>query len=256
MGYGDELMAAGEAMALARETGRPVTIVDRKMRARMNRLWQHNPHITTPYRRGGACVVNGFGARPYIDYEKSTRERWVFKQYTPTPASIFFTPRERELAHKAAGRLILNPTLKANAPPGKAWPMHKWSMLAKILGERFNLLAFTSGLREGELLDVPKVRTKCIRDACAVLSGARGIITHEGGLHHAAAAVGVPAVVIFGGYISPETTGYDNHVNLFSGDDRTIGWRVKNNLCSLAMEMITVHEVVEHARVAFPDKAA
>jgi hypothetical protein len=48
-------------------------------------------------------------------------------------------------------------------------------------------------------------------------SGAALLISPEGGLHHAAAALGVRAVVIFGGFISPATTGYELHTNLFTG---------------------------------------
>jgi FkbM family methyltransferase len=52
--------------------------------------------------------------------------------------------------------------------------------------------------------------------AAGVLSGASLLISPEGGLHHAAAALGVRAVVIFGGFISPATTGYALHTNLFT----------------------------------------
>jgi ADP-heptose:LPS heptosyltransferase len=51
----------------------------------------------------------------------------------------------------------------------------------------------------------------------ATLSRAIGYLGPEGGMHHASAAVGVPAVVIFGGYISPKVTGYEGHINLFTG---------------------------------------
>lgn len=38
------------------------------------------------------------------------------------------------------------------------------------------------------------------------------MISTEGGIHHIAAAVGTPAVVICGGFIRPEWTGYDGQV--------------------------------------------
>lgn len=36
---------------------------------------------------------------------------------------------------------------------------------------------------------------------------------------HAAAAVGVPSVVIVGGFVSPDNTGYAMHTNLFVGPE-------------------------------------
>lgn len=40
------------------------------------------------------------------------------------------------------------------------------------------------------------------------------IICVEGGIHHLAAAVGAPAIVIYGGFISPEWTGYSFQYNI------------------------------------------
>ena len=66
-----------------------------------------------------------------------------------------------------------------------------------------------------------------------MLSGARAAVLHEGGLHHAAAALGMPAVVLFGGMISPRNTGYDVHVNLAIDDPEALGWRISAScLCS------------------------
>jgi len=69
----------------------------------------------------------------------------------------------------------------------------------------------------------------------------------EGGLHHGAAAVGTPAVVIFGGYIHPTTTGYAAHVNLF-GADEACGNTTECQHCKLAMDAITVDQVYEAAK--------
>lgn len=80
--------------------------------------------------------------------------------------------------------------------------------------------------------------------ACAILSRASAYVGHEGGLHHAAAALGIPGVVIFGGFISPETTGYDCHVNLFTGGN-ACGNRTPCMHCRDAMNRITPEAVAE-----------
>ena len=62
---------------------------------------------------------------------------------------------------------------------------------------------------------VRPIETADFRAACAALAGARAAVLPEGGLHHAAAALDIPAVVIFGAMTSPANTGYASHVNLF-----------------------------------------
>lgn len=72
------------------------------------------------------------------------------------------------------------------------------------------------------------------------------LVTTEGGLHHAAAIFGIPAVVIYGGYISPRQTGYDGQVALFEGGE-PCGWRKPCPHCAAAMGKIEPERVFEHA---------
>jgi ADP-heptose:LPS heptosyltransferase len=88
------------------------------------------------------------------------------------------------------------------------------------------------------------IQTRNFRHGCAVLKRARAAVVTEGGLHHAAAAVGTPAVVIYGGYISPAQTGYDGQVALFTGGE-PCGMRLPCGHCADAMARITPEEVFE-----------
>jgi ADP-heptose:LPS heptosyltransferase len=90
------------------------------------------------------------------------------------------------------------------------------------------------------------IKTKSFRQACAVLERARLAILPEGGLHHAAAAFGTAAIVIFGGYISPAQTGYAHHVNLFSGGT-PCGRRKRCPHCAEAMGRISAKKVFAEA---------
>jgi len=67
----------------------------------------------------------------------------------------------------------------------------------------------------------------------------------EGGLHHAAAALGRPAVVIFGHFIDPEVTGYHGHKNLRGGAVGMCGSWSSCPECVRAMEAITPEVVVD-----------
>ena len=86
--------------------------------------------------------------------------------------------------------------------------------------------------------------------ACGLLSGATAYVGPEGGLYHAAAALGVPAVAVFGGYIDPANQGYDDprYVNLYEPMDgeSPCGQRIDCPHCMKAMAKITPDLVVHH----------
>ena len=84
--------------------------------------------------------------------------------------------------------------------------------------------------------------------ACAILEHAALYIGNEGGLHHAPAALGVPAVVIFGGYITPWNTGYDGHINLYADHPLSpCGERLPCDHCRVCMASIKPAAVAEAA---------
>jgi ADP-heptose:LPS heptosyltransferase len=97
------------------------------------------------------------------------------------------------------------------------------------------------------LANVRQVATKTFRDAVAILKNAAAYVGAEGGMHHAAAAVGVSGVVIFGGFIPPSVTGYGLHTNL-AGSDRFCGSFAACEHCRDAMNAISVDRVFEAAR--------
>jgi ADP-heptose:LPS heptosyltransferase len=82
------------------------------------------------------------------------------------------------------------------------------------------------------------------RDAISVLSKADIYVGPEGGMHHAAAAVGVKAVVLMGGFIPPAVVGYDSHVSLTGGAE-ACGNIEPCVHCRAAMKKITVEQVMD-----------
>ena len=89
-------------------------------------------------------------------------------------------------------------------------------------------------------------KTPSFRHAVVALSRARLAILPEGGLHHGAAAVGVKAVVLFGGFIPPSVTGYDMHVNLTGGAEACGSLKTCEH-CRAAMDAIKVDDVLKAA---------
>ena len=80
------------------------------------------------------------------------------------------------------------------------------------------------------------------RTACAVLNNCDMFLGNEGGFGHAAAALSKKALIYFGGWISPQSTGYDMHENIYYDDPNSscgvIGYLC--NHCEKARQSIKV----------------
>ncbi len=235
MGYGDEIMAAGEARRRqAAGDPRPAVILDRHGNPRWHELWAGNPRIAAPREAARGLdvqiIVNGPGCRPYLDYGRMEAEfearhpgrrftaklrdprlPWRYTDWRATPGELYNVARLEPRDY-----VVVEPQVKARAAPNKDWGWARWQALVR----RRDLDWVQLGPSGTRLLDgVRHLETATFTEACRALSGARAAVLPEGGLHHAAAALGVPAVVIFGAMTSPANTGYDGHVNLFDAMD-------------------------------------
>ena len=239
MGMGDVLMSVGEAKRAHQRTGQPILITDQVGRPVRSDLFDGVPYLTQRPLRGIRFqrLVNCPGHRPYIKAKSPTH--WTWRDYQPEPADIVFTPAELAFAAPYRGCIMLEPNVKEIGHRNKDWGFERWRALAKILdadGVGPLLQCFRPGDR---LLGVERqAMTTSFRQTLAVLSVCRAYVGPEGGLHHGAAAVRVPAVVIMGGFISPRQTGYASHRNLFTGGE-PCGSRVDCAHCRAAMLAIT-----------------
>lgn len=233
MGIGDELMAAGQASTMPG----PVAIVDQYGRLRAHDVWDRNPQIATSFRNARSRLLNCGNHRPYV--QTKTPERWTWRPYQPVPAPVYLTGSEDEFGRQHGGRVVIEPNIKSIGHDNKAWYWDRWQELAYRYPGRFIQIGWGDVRR---LKDVEFVATHAVRLAVAVMKYSAAYVGPEGGLHHAAAAVGIPAVVLYGGFISPDITGYATHRNLFTGGS-PCGMRVACSHCRKAMEQITVDMV-------------
>lgn len=246
MGWGDEIMAAGQARELYERHQQRVLILDRHNRPRFHSAWENNPHIapTTQVIRDSNVIVNGPGIRPYI--RDKTVQQWFWRNWRNPPGQLFLSNGEKQFARQYYPTVIVEPTIKQGASPNKNWGWERWQKLVDLLHSA-NIAAVQLGPPGIRRLDnVQHIVTPNLRLAAAVVQKARLVITPEGGMHHTAAAVGTRAVVLYGGFISPEQTGYDLHHNLFTGGT-PCGMRIPCDHCREAMDAITPAEVASHA---------
>jgi ADP-heptose:LPS heptosyltransferase len=211
------------------------------------RLWHevfdYNPRIARPEESGDFQIYRPRenGMRPYCTGK--TVDRWMWTDYKPHVGELYLQQDELAYSSHLKPDIVIEPNLKGRASPNKDWGRDRWVRLI--------LMMHAAGLRPVQLgqagtrrlPNAAFIETSSFRLACAVLSRARAAVLHEGGLHHAAAALGVRSVVIYGGYISPNQTGYDMHRNLFTGG-KPCGMRIPCRHCHRAMSAITPEMVL------------
>jgi len=253
MGFGDEIMAAGHAQRVFdADPSKRVAICDRNGRPRWDPLWEGNPIIAPPPRVEAGEPVhriqNAIGCRPYIRYPFTHSTGWTFTNWRAADhvGRLYLTERELAIGvdvRNALGRfVVLEPSPIAKSNPNKAWGFDRFVALVRAWpSQRFVQFKHP----DSKLVPcVTAVPVETFRDACGVLAASAGYVGPEGGLHHASAVLGVPAVVIFGGCTSVRTTGYPMHINLADdGPGTPCGKWVPCAHCREAMARITVEQV-------------
>jgi hypothetical protein len=220
LSFGDEIMASGHALAEHRRTGRPIRIVGADGRPLWSDLWRDLPWIVQPGASvaGSLDVANGPGCRPYIRYPFTralgcTYSGWRARDHV---GSIVFSDEEIRRARDVTasfGRFaLLEPNLDPRGNPNKQWGWDRWQSLVDLTAS-VSWVQLSHAARP-QLQGVASIETGSFRSAAAVLSLARMAVLPEGGLHHAAGALGIPAVVLFGGAVDVEATGYPHHDNV------------------------------------------
>lgn len=234
MGWGDEIIASGQARLMhLQDPTRKVAIYGRNNEQRYHPAWQNNPRIAIPGEKNVQILRNGADLRPYIKAKED--DRWIWRDFECPIGELYFSDQEKRLAELYAGLIIIEPNIKPRASPNKNWGWERWIKLAQMMPNEFTQLGPQGTKR---LPGASRIETKEFRDAVAILSTAKAYVGPEGGMHHAAAALGIPSVVIFGGFISPMQTGYNTQRNLYAGG-KPCGMRIKCEHCEKAMAEIT-----------------
>lgn len=250
MGFGDNLMASGFARG-ARNRGKRIAFGDhRKI------IWDHhsqfifrnNPNIAPPGSERSRDVEWVPFYRGHRLYNKQAGDKWIWNyDFRPKRGEVFFDSVELSWASRLGKDFIViepNTPVQKTVAPNKQWPKDRYVRLAKHFKERgYRVIQFTYG---GSLDYFEHVNAPSFRHALAALKNAKLYIGPEGGLHHGAAAVGIPAVVIFGGFIPPQVTGYDGHINLTGGAEACGSIRPCQH-CTDAMARISSASVIEAA---------
>lgn len=249
MGYGDEIIGSGLARGAAAR-GKRIAFGDGNQIKWSNwaeEIYRYNPNVAPP---GSEHLPNLEWIRHYKGhrlYGHFVGGTLIFNPaFSGTPGEFFFNIVERDWCPIKPGFVLVEPFTK-DAAPNKQWPIERYAELIERLQARgYRVAQFIyDGVRPLNL-KVESIHTPNFRRAVSALDRAQLFIGSEGGLHHAAAAVGIPAVVLFGGFIHPRTTGYAGHTNIFVGNE-PCGQIRRCHHCIDAMNQITVDQVLSAA---------
>ena len=229
-----------------RKTGAKVYIRRRDHKPQWFDVWDGLPYILRRPVPGCEIIIHGGGVRPYIDAK--TPERWVWKRYAPHPAEIAFKPEEVAFAAPHAGRVMIEPHGKNVGHTNKLYPFNRWVEVVRAMPDTPFVQCGAGDQPWVMEPNVKHVVTPSFRHAAAVIAVSRALASNEGGLVHAAAAVGVRAVVPMGGFISSEVIGYRANHNLFTGTGLGCGMRTNCVHCQKAFSRITPDEIVRNLK--------
>lgn len=227
VGFGDEIMATAAARALRGAAPAARVVVGDGERevwsAEAEEIFTGNPHIVRlADARPGEPIVwlrNYFGHRPYLDYSRlEPGRRQAFAPFRAERGELFLTAAERTAAAaivaaaRETGRPVVSIEPHVAFGPNKDWGWDRWqALVAALRGE----VAFVQPHYGRPLLAGVQGVSASFRGYAAVLAECDAHVGPEGALHHAAAALDCPAVVLFGGRIAPSLTGYEQHENLY-----------------------------------------
>lgn len=252
MGMGDEIMAAGRAERLALLSGRSVAITDRAGRARSHPIWDGNPAIDP---KSDLRLIDCSGERPYI--ERWEGRRVIFNMdHRPAAGHVYLTREERGWASDQMlpeRFVIVEPVVRPPSSPNKAWGLSRW---ATVVAE-MPVPVYQLGPEDSRhaLPGAHRLITPSIRHAAAVMERASIVLSTEGGMHHLAAALGIPAVVIFGAFTPPLLTGYEGQrIFAVETDEGYCGRYLPCGHCQAAMARIDPRDVARAALEMLDEK--
>jgi len=258
VGFGDAILATGHAKPLYKE-GQRIYFGTKQTRPdgeyELNEeVFRHNPYLATPDQypddlandfKDCIFVDNYMGHRPYVGYRGGmTNVDWCHDYRAPV-GDVWLLPEEIERGKQTFGEdyILIEPHTKNTVGGNKNWLWGRWQEVA----DRLDGDVLQNGTPKKKLRDVRREPMPSFRDALVAVKNAKLVITTQGGLHVAAAALGTPAVAIWGEYAHPRNLGYENHVNFYAGDKKPCGNIVECSGCVQAMKRITVDMVVDAA---------
>ena len=281
MGLGDDLMITGIVEQEHRKhPDKQIIIGDLKKNLVFDSIiYLNNPNITLSDKINRNKPVHFINYndenRFYINYAKCNDNNLFWRtDFKPVPGKIYFSEKEvsdaknilknanifwsknRDIKHKGiiffeSYSTKQNHEFYSHKMHNKNWGEENWKKLIKKLKDEYLIIQSvheTATKIEGVSYSEKEFD---FRTACAVINNCDMYLGNEGGFGHAAAALNKKALIYFGGWISPQSTGYDKHENIYYDDSSSpcgaIGYICDH--CEKARQDIKVNYLEEKVKL-------
>lgn len=260
MGWGDEIIASGEAKRLFDKTGEPVIIRGRRNEVRWSPVWKDSPYIIGPgqnHKGSTQDMKNCGGHRFYLDYERMSREfnavypgrsytskvqdgrlPYRFNNWKSARGELHFVKRSEQPKY-----IIIEPHFKPRQW-NRDWGWTNWVKVVRLLPKLPWVQIDPIG--KPILPGVKHIPANNFIKACELMGDAIMYVGPEGGLYHAAGALHIKSVAIFGGWVSPENQGYEESVNIYDPEGSPCGSRIKCKHCMNILRSIRPKDIANH----------
>lgn len=230
---------------------------------RWHPIWDGNPIIATPaaVAQGERVqrLTSGPNCRPYIVYPFTKDTGWTFNKAfrcRDYPARIYLTDAERQRGIRALETygpyVLIEPHTKHK---NFRWPFDRWAQLVAACPD----LTFVQHMhRESTPIPGARYEVATFREACGLATCADVYVRSESGMCHAAGALGVWQVTLFGGCMDPFVMGgYPKQAIIAEASAESpcgMWWPCVH--CEHAMSRITVGHVVTTLRASLAVREA
>jgi ADP-heptose:LPS heptosyltransferase len=266
MGYGDAIMATALARGFHKQGKLAAFFAPAENQRKIKwtgyceDIFANNPNIARPgaERNGNLVWFPHYKKQfPYCKYDGARRKYIWSEHFKAQAGEFFFSAEEKEAAQETVTRYVGGPFIaiepnlawQRQVNVNKDWGEGKYEALAKaLLAHGLTLVQFIHGNSRRRIAGALQVPSPLFRQAAAIMAHARLIIAPEGANHHAAAALGVPAVIVWGDWSPAERMGYAGQVKLTGKQPpQACGHTFNCEHCRQAMNSIAVDEVYQAA---------
>jgi ADP-heptose:LPS heptosyltransferase len=261
MGFGDAIMASGLARGLHAQ-GKLAAFFSpadnhRKIKwtGYCEDIFFHNPNIARPNQEKQDNLIwypHYKKQFPYTHFDGKARKYIWHYDFKASPGEFFFTAEETApplVVQKPF--IVIEPNLawQRQVNHNKDWGEGKYEKLAqRFIESGLTVVQFIHGNSRRRVPATHHIATPKFHQAAAIMSHASLIIAPEGANHHAAAALNIPAVIVWGAWSPPQTMGYESQIKLTGGASEACGKIDSCSHCREAMDRISIDEVYEAAQ--------
>jgi ADP-heptose:LPS heptosyltransferase len=167
--------------------------------------------------------------------------------------SIFLSEKEKEicfLPYTGKPWVAIQSTGLSTWTDNKNWGVDHFRKVARLLEKDFSIVQLGAPSDPSLGVSLELQGRLELRDVFILLTQCKVFIGQVGFLMHAATAVGLPSVIVYGGFEAPWQSGYNENINLYSDVGCAPCWL--ENKCPYekkCMTMISPQQVAEKAEI-------